>query len=97
MKGKGLILKTISRLLREELMKATTAPTGSSTTPTLLTAKHMLDHLKTKFEEKDSISALLDFQLLQARSIDNGTLETQLNMFHELRTKVDTSGYKFKD
>ena len=76
-------------------MKATHTPSGSNTSSPL-TAQQMLDYLKAKFEKKDSISTLLDFQLL-LQAINDGTLETQLNTFHKLRTKANASGYKLKD
>ena len=102
MKAQGLVLKTVSHLLREELMNYKVVTTAATTTAAAVTrdpkAKDLWDYLETKFQKKDGISALIDFQLfLRATLTDDGTLEAQLNKLTELRTKAATSGFTVAD
>ena len=100
MKAKGLILKTVSHHLRDELkshnyMDSSASPATKIADPL---AQHYWTYLAETYKTKDGVSALLDYQLLlQARFVDDGTLEAQLNKYTELRTNAANSSYSLLD
>ena len=66
MKMKGLILRTVSQELKQELMDSTVTEMSTTTPPVTttrkLTAKEMWELLKSKFEKKVGATPLLDFK-----------------------------------
>ena len=99
MKAKGLILKTVSHHLREQLKSHTFMDSASP--PVKISeplTQHYWTYLEKAYKKKDGVSALLDFQLLlKAAFVDDGTLEAQLNKFTELRTNAANSGFALSD
>jgi len=87
LKAKGLILKTISQVLRRELMALHFTTTATSTTTDIpATAQQMWEHLKLKFKES-GFRVLLDFKkLCHFNLVDDGTMEAQLNTLSNIRS-----------
>ena len=102
MKAKGLILKTINKVILLKLNSITEtreSELGQRTTviedPSAL---FMWKYLKTTYEKKDGVASLLDFKLLfHANLIDNGTLGDQLNKLWELRARCAANELDLKD
>ena len=99
MKAQGVLLslKSVSRLLREELMKYKPIATAATTTIPAVTrdpeVKDVWDCPETKLQ-KDGVSAPLDFQLfLSATPTDDGTVEAQLNKSTDLHTRAETRDF----
>lgn len=102
MKAQDLVLKTISHPLRKELMRYRPIVTTATATVAAVTrdpkAKDMWDYLESKFQKKDGLSALFDFQLLfRASFTDDGTLEAQLNELTKLRIRAAAGGFTVED
>jgi len=87
-KAIGLITKSVSSSLKIELNELQkTETTGTKTTYRDLNANELWDHLKTRFEKKDGVSAIIDWgRLTSTKLLDDGTLEEQLNALQDLRS-----------
>ena len=91
-KAIGLITKSVSSSLKIELNKLQKAESTTSTSATTTTyrdfnANELWDHLKTKFEKKDGVSAIIDWgRLTSTKLLDDGTLEDQLNALQDLQS-----------
>ena len=98
-KARGLILKTSSTVLRNELMQLqTTTGTGTATVKTDYTGQELWDHLRTKFQMQSGISTALDVQqMITFQFIDDGTLEAQLNRHQEIRARCALNKFNLED
>jgi len=104
-KAIGLIFRTVSSHLKLELdelrITPATASTSTSTTaaaPREATASELWTHLKTKFEKKDGVSAIIDYgRLTRTKLVDDGTLEEQLNALQDLRSRCALNDFKYED
>ena len=97
-KAMGLIMKTVSGVLKVELHDLTITTTATPATTREPTSQEMWNHLKAKFEKKDGVSAILDLGLLtQTKLVDDGTLETQLNFLQDVRSRCALNDIKFED
>jgi hypothetical protein len=97
-KATGLIMKTVSGVLKVELHELTITTTTSPATTREPTSQEMWNHLKAKFEKNDGISAILDLRFLsQTKLVDDGTLETQLNHLQDIRSRCALNDIKFED
>ena len=97
-KATGLILKTVSQVLRKELMELR-FPT-STTKPDLIpaNAEQMWNHLKKKFEKKKGLMPLLDYKRLHRTDlVDDGTMEAQINKLTELRSMCMLNKFTTED
>ena len=98
-KAIGLITKTVSSTLKVELddLQVTDTIDGKTTTRDY-SAKELWDYLKTKFEKKDGVSAIIDWGgLTSTKLVDDGTLEDQLNTLQDLRSKCALNDFKYED
>jgi hypothetical protein len=101
-KAIGLIDSTVIKTLQAELDELPKVPYTYTITPTdtgtaaavtetryrEANARERWDHLRSRFEKKDGVSAILDYgKLIKMRLIDDGTLEQQLNAMQDLRSK----------
>ena len=98
-KARGLILKTSSTVLCNELLQLQQmVVTGSTTTPRDYNTEELWVHLHTKFQMQSGISTALDVQrLITFQFIDDGTLEAQLNRHQEIRARCALNKFTFKD
>ena len=102
-KAIGLITKTISAVLKVELdeyqvLQTTTSGTTTTTALGDPTANNLWAYLKNKFEKVDGVSAIIDFgSLTRARLVDDGTLEAQLNILQDLRSRCALNDFKYED
>jgi len=99
MKARGLISRTLSTHIATELDEPPQIiPAGSSTPKKVHTAADRIAWLKSKYEKKDAVSVILEWQkLITARLVDDGTLESQLNYLWELRSRCALNGIKIDD
>ena len=98
MKAMGLMMKTVSGVLKVKLHKLQITDSSVSSGFRDPTAKDLWEHLKLKFEKKDGVSAILDLsQLTQSKLIDGGTLKTQLNTMQDVRSQCTLNDIKFED
>ena len=98
-KAIGLITKTVSATLKIELddLQVTETKDNVSTSRDY-SAKELWDYLKTKFEKKDGVSAIIDWgSLTSTKLVDDGTLEDQLNVLQDLRSKCALNDFKYED
>ena len=96
-KALSLITQTVSSHLKIELDEYRVIP-PSGTTPREATAAEMWTYLKTKFEKKDGVSAIIDWgYLTHTKLVDDGTLKEQLNSFQQLRSRCALNGFKYED
>jgi len=80
-KAKGVLLMTVSMTIKLDL-DAYRDEDEPAKEPS---AYQLYEYLKGKFATRDGVSALLDFNKLQRSNfVDDGTLEAQLNRYHEL-------------
>ena len=98
-KARGLILKTSSTVLRNELLQLQqTIVSGSTTTSQDYNAEELWTHLRTKFQMQSGISTALDIQrLITFQFIDDGMLEAQLNRHQEIRARCALNKFTFED
>ena len=98
-KAKGLILSTVSQVLKRELHGlSNTTTSGSSSKTTPATAQQMWDHLKSKFKEKTARMLFLDIEkLLRSDLVDDGTMEAQLNKLSEIRSTCAFNDFELQD
>jgi len=106
MKASGLILRTISPHIADELFDAVLSPsppkegeTGGDDDPTPVTAAaDQFNYLKAKYEKSDAVSVIFEWQkLITTRLVDDGTLEAQLDKLWEIRTCCALHGIKIDD
>ena len=97
-KAIGLICRTVSSHLKIELDELRIPDTASPPAYHEATAKELWDHLKTKFEKKDGVSAIIDYgRLTRTKLVDDGTLEEQLNALQDLRSRCALNDFKYDD
>jgi hypothetical protein len=98
-KAVGLITRTVAENLKVELDEYR-VPDSSSGTIVLKepTAQQLWEYLKTKFEKKDGVSALLDLKLLtETKLVDDGQLEAQLNNLQVIRSRCAMNDIRLED
>jgi gag-polypeptide of LTR copia-type/Zinc knuckle len=98
-KAIGLITKSVSSSLKIELNELQKTETNGNTTITRdLNANELWDHLKTRFEKKDGVSAIIDWgRLTSTKLLDDGTLEEQLNALQDLRSRCALNDFQYED
>ena len=101
-RAQGLIMKTVSITLKEELVTLAVEDPNSKTNPKAMKdeplAEDLWVHLKRKFEKKDGISAILDLaKLCQVNFVDDGNIEAQLNKYQDTRNRCILQDMKFED
>jgi len=106
-KAKGLLLKTVSQVLRRELMTLTkeiitVTGTGDderrSTDTVSGSAEMMWSHLSTKFGKKVGTTPLMDFKrFMRSDLVDDGTLEAQLNKLTDIRSTCALNDFEVTD
>ena len=101
-RAQGLIMKTISITLKEELTNLTVKDLDLKTNPKAMKDKPLVEdlwvHLKKKFEKKDGISAVLDLaKLCQVNFVDDRNIEAQLNEYQDTRNCCILQDMKFED
>ena len=99
MKARGLISRTVSAHIATKLeVPPTFTPAGSTTAKNVETAAEQVVWLKSKYEKKDSVSVILEWQkLITARLVDDGSLEAQLDVLWDLRSRCSLNGIKIDD
>ena len=97
-KAIGLICRTVSSHLKIELDELRIPDKASPPVNHDATATQLWEHLKTKFEKKDGVSAIIDYgRLTRTKLIDDGTLEEQLNALQDLRSRCALNDFKYED
>ena len=101
-RAQGLIMKTISITLKEELANLAVKDPNSKTTPKAMkdkpSAEDLWVHLKKKFEKKDGISAILDLaKLCQVNFVNDGNIKAQLNKYQDTHNRCILQDMKFED
>ena len=87
MKAQGAILLTVSSTIKLDI-DALHEPT----------AYDMWQALKSKYQTRDGVSALLDYKrFMHAELVDDGTMEAQLGRLHELRARCALNGHVMED
>ena len=99
MKACGLISLTISPHIATELeLPPKFTPPGSTTIRHVTTAADKMTWLKSKYEKKDTVSVILEWQkLITGKLVNDGSLEKQLDILWELRSCCSLNGIKVDD
>ena len=94
MKAQGALLMTVTMVIKLDL----DGLKHPDDTEKPATAYDMWARLKSKYETRDGVSALLDYKkFIHATLVDDGTLEDQLNRHLELRSRCATNDFLVPD
>ena len=99
LKARGAIKLTASDTIKSDIAAlATIEGEGENAKTKIPTAYEIWAYLSDKYKTKDGVSALLDFKkFFRATLVDDGTLENQLNLYQELRSRCSINDMKVPD
>lgn len=94
LKAKGLILRTVSPLLRRDLLNLSTKEDEKKPA----TANELWEHIRTRFDNRNGSTPMFDFKnFLHMEFIDDGTMEAQFDKKVELRAICANNEFYVKD